>query len=248
MSEKWTPLSRVLGYRFGNGPGDGGAIVYDQAWAPVPAIVDGKKPDWKKLSLGPQSIGFSMEKGGRALIIGGGGGRDISNALTSGIGDVDVIEINAAIRDIVDNQLGSFSGSPYKLPHVNTAIGDGARGARRPRHEVRRDPHRVHRHVERRLRAGLRAHREQPVHQGSVQRVLRPHGRRRCPQRQPPPPAHRTRSRAHDRARAGRAGAPWRQGSGAQHRGAARHRRARLGVRDRARAPPAVDRRRARER
>ena len=125
VSEKWTPLSRVLGYRFGNGPGDGGAIVYDQAWAPVPAIVGGKIPNWKQLSLGPQSVGFTMEKGGRALIIGGGGGRDIDNALTSGMRDVDVIEINAAIRDIVDNQLGSFSGSPYKLPHVHTAIGDG---------------------------------------------------------------------------------------------------------------------------
>jgi hypothetical protein len=123
ISEKWTPLSRVLGYDFGSGKG--GAIVYDQAWAPVPAIVDGEIPDWKKLSLGPQSIGFNMEKGGRALIIGGGGGRDIDNALTSGIGDVDVIEINAAIRDIVDNQLGSFSGAPYKLPHVHTSIGDG---------------------------------------------------------------------------------------------------------------------------
>ena len=105
-----------------------------------------------------------MEKGGRALIIGGGGGRDIDNALTSGIGDVDVIEINAAIRDIVDNQLGSFSGSPYKLPHVHTSIGDGRAVLARPRHEVRRDPHRLHRHVERRLRAGLRAQREQPLH------------------------------------------------------------------------------------
>ena len=125
VSEKWTPLSRVLGYNFGVGPGGSGAIVYDQAWAPVPAIVNGKIPDWKSLSLGPQSVGFSLEKGGRALIIGGGGGRDIDNALTSGVGNVDVIEINSAIRDIVDKQLGSFSGSPYTLPHVHTAIGDG---------------------------------------------------------------------------------------------------------------------------
>jgi hypothetical protein len=125
VSEKWTPLSRVLGYKVGAGPGDGGAIVYDQAWAPVPAIVNGTLPDWKALSLGPQSVGFALQKGGSALIIGGGGGRDIDNALTSGIANVDVIELNAAIRDIVDNQLGSFSGSPYTLPHVSTAIGDG---------------------------------------------------------------------------------------------------------------------------
>ena len=36
-----------------------------------------------------------------------------------------MIELNSAIRDIVDNQLGSFSGSPYTMPHVHTAIGDG---------------------------------------------------------------------------------------------------------------------------
>jgi Spermine/spermidine synthase domain len=125
VSEKWTPLSRVLGYKVGVGVGDGGAVVYDQAWAPVPAVVDGKLPDWKALSLGPQSVGFALQRGGRALIIGGGGGRDIDNALTSGIANVDVIEINAAIRDIVDNQLGSFSGSPYTMPHVHTTIGDG---------------------------------------------------------------------------------------------------------------------------
>lgn len=125
VSEKWTPLSRVLGYKVGAGPGNGGAVVYDQAWAPVPAVVDGKLPDWKALSLGPQSVGFALEPGGHALIIGGGGGRDIDNALTSGIANIDVIELNAAIRDIVDNELGSFSGSPYTMPHVHTAIGDG---------------------------------------------------------------------------------------------------------------------------
>jgi hypothetical protein len=125
VSEKWTPLSRVLGYKVGVGRGEGGAIVYDQAWAPVPAVVNGKLPDWKTLSLGPQSVGFALKRGGHALIIGGGGGRDIDNALTSGITNVDVIELNAAIRDMVDNQLRSFSGAPYTMPHVHTAIGDG---------------------------------------------------------------------------------------------------------------------------
>jgi MFS family permease len=125
VSETWTPLSRVLGYKDGPGNGDGGAIVYDQAWAPVPALIDGKPPGWQVLSLGPQSVGFEFELGGHALIIGGGGGRDIDNALTSGIATVDVIELNAAIRDIVDHQLKSFSGAPYTMPHVHTAIGDG---------------------------------------------------------------------------------------------------------------------------
>ena len=125
VSETWTPLSRVLGYEVGTGPNASAAIVYDQAWAPVPHIVDGQLPDWNTLSLGPQSAGFSLAHGGNALIIGGGGGRDIENALSSGVGHVDVIELNSAIVDIVDHQLGSFSGSPYTLPHVSTAVGDG---------------------------------------------------------------------------------------------------------------------------
>ena len=42
---------------------------------------------------------------GRTLVIGGGGGRDIENALSSGQERVDVIELNGAIRDAVDDDL-----------------------------------------------------------------------------------------------------------------------------------------------
>ena len=58
-------------------------------------------------------------------MIGGGGGRDIENALTSGERDVDVIEINRDIVNGVDHQLAPWSGSPYTLPHVHTVVGDG---------------------------------------------------------------------------------------------------------------------------
>jgi hypothetical protein len=61
----------------------------------------------------------------RALVIGGGGGRDIHNALSSGLRDVDVIELNQGIVDMVDEDLREWSGSPYSLPGVHTAVGDG---------------------------------------------------------------------------------------------------------------------------
>jgi hypothetical protein len=77
------------------------------------------------MGLGPQSIAFGLVPDGRALIIGGGGGRDIYNALSSGEKRVDVIELNRRIRDIVEGSLRPWSGGPYSLPGVSVAIGDG---------------------------------------------------------------------------------------------------------------------------
>lgn len=125
MADEWGPLNRVVGY----GPPKGSAfalVFYDRVYAPVPVHRPGTPlPNWRALHLGPQSIGYAMTGPGRALIIGGGGGRDIENALTSGQRGVDVIELNRDIVDVVDHALGRWSGSPYTLPHVHTVIGDG---------------------------------------------------------------------------------------------------------------------------
>ena len=101
-------------------------MFYDRVYAPVPLYRRGDPvPDWRALHLGPQSIGYALTGPGRALVIGGGGGRDIENALSSGQRRVDVIELNRAIRDVVDDDLARWSGSPYTLPRVHTVIGDG---------------------------------------------------------------------------------------------------------------------------
>lgn len=121
--DHWTPISRVVGYP----PQDAGkaALTYDQDFAPVPAYRRGDPlPDWRALELGPQSIGYAVTGPGQALVIGGGGGRDIYNAL-SNRQRVDVIELNAGIRKVVDEDLARWSGSPYTLPGVSSAIGDG---------------------------------------------------------------------------------------------------------------------------
>jgi hypothetical protein len=125
VSDRWTPISRVVGYA----PGPGGAFTslnYDRGGAPVAGYRrGGPMPDWRDLGLGPHSLGYVFGGRDRALIIGGGGGRDILNALTSGVRSVDVVELNRAIRDTVDDSLGDFSGAPYSLPRVHTRIGDG---------------------------------------------------------------------------------------------------------------------------
>ena len=125
IADRWTPLSRVLGY--GAAPeGSFAPLYYDRVAAPVARYRRGGSiPDWRDLGLGVSSLGYAMGNRDRALIIGGGGGRDILNALSSGVNRVEVIELNRAIRDTVDGPLRQFSGAPYSLPRVRTTIGDG---------------------------------------------------------------------------------------------------------------------------
>jgi hypothetical protein len=125
VRDRWTPLSRVLGYAPPPGS-DFALLFYDRVYAPVAVRRPGDQlPDWRRLSLGPQSIAYAMAERGRSLVIGGGGGRDIENALSSGQPRVDVIELNRAIRETVDEELAGFSGSPYSLPGVSAVDGDG---------------------------------------------------------------------------------------------------------------------------
>ena len=125
VSDRWTPLSRVLTYAPPPGS-DFALLFYDRVYAPVPVRRAGEPlPDWQQLSLGPQSIAYALAGPGRTLVIGGGGGRDIENALSSGQPRVDVIELNRAIRETVDEELAEYSGSPYSLPGVSALDGDG---------------------------------------------------------------------------------------------------------------------------
>jgi hypothetical protein len=125
VAERWTPISRVVAYPPGTRGGDA-IVAYDQDVAPVPGHrPGGPLPDWRDLGLGPQSIGYELSGGQRTLVIGGGGGRDVYNALSSGQRQVDVIELNRAIRDMVDQDLARWSGRPFELPGVSVAIGDG---------------------------------------------------------------------------------------------------------------------------
>jgi Spermine/spermidine synthase domain len=123
VSDRWTPLNRVLGYA-PIGPVDG-YVVYDRNFAEVISHRRGTPlPSYARLQEGPQSVGYAMAPPGNALVIGGGGGRDILTALHT-YHNVDVVELNRAIRDTVDKDLRRWSGGPYSLPGVHTKIGDG---------------------------------------------------------------------------------------------------------------------------
>jgi hypothetical protein len=60
----------------------------------------------------------------RVLIIGGGGGRDALTAVISGSRDVDVIELNPAVVEAVQERFGDFSGKLYSWPNVHMEIGE----------------------------------------------------------------------------------------------------------------------------
>ena len=124
VADRWTPISRVLGYN-PLGGSSSGFVTYDRVIGEVVPYRRGEPlPDWRTTQEGPQSVGYRLTGPGRALIIGGGGGRDILAALSERQ-RVEVIELNRRIRDTVDDDLRELSGAPYSLPNVSTAIGDG---------------------------------------------------------------------------------------------------------------------------
>lgn len=121
-ADVWHPLSRVQSVELPDG--DFSLMFYDRVFAPVPNVTGDGLPDWEVLRLGPSSIGYEITGPGDTLVIGGGGGRDIYNALSSDQ-SVDVIELNSAIVEVVDESLAELSGSPYSRDGVSTTIGDG---------------------------------------------------------------------------------------------------------------------------
>jgi hypothetical protein len=121
-ADVWHPLSRVQATAKPRSLYS--LLFYDRVYAPVPNVDRDDIPDWRDLKLGPASVGYELTGPGHALIIGGGGGRDIWNALSADQ-TVDVIELNSAIVDVVEGPLGDVSGRPYSAPGVSTSVGDG---------------------------------------------------------------------------------------------------------------------------
>jgi hypothetical protein len=70
-------------------------------------------------------LAYHLRDGGRALIIGPGGGLDVVAALAFGQREVTAVEINPVIIDAVNDRFGGFSNSLYTLPHVRTIIDEG---------------------------------------------------------------------------------------------------------------------------
>lgn len=77
-------------------------------------------------------LAYSLKPGGRVLIIGPGGGRDIWTALVFGARRVEGVEINPIIAaDVMGDAFRAYSGDIYRRPGVSVAIDDGRSYVRR---------------------------------------------------------------------------------------------------------------------
>lgn len=128
---KWNSISRI-----GMAKKDGGEMIFIDADAST-GIADF---DFNHLSTrdlesllhqGP-SIPYNLRPGAKTLVIGPGGGWDVSRALASGSHDVTGVEINPIIgTDIMRKQFPQFSRNLYSRPDVHINIEDGRSFVRR---------------------------------------------------------------------------------------------------------------------
>jgi len=93
-------------------------------WDGDPAKVDALRYDIT-------AFAYHMRPGGRALVIGPGGGRDVLTALIMGARAVTAIEINPAIVDAVRVDFGDYAGHLYDDPRVDVVVAEGREHLRR---------------------------------------------------------------------------------------------------------------------
>lgn len=70
-------------------------------------------------------LAYHLRDGGRALIIGPGGGLDVVAALAFGQQKVTAVEINPVIIDAVNDRFAEYTSSLYTLPRVDAVIDEG---------------------------------------------------------------------------------------------------------------------------
>ena len=85
----------------------------------------GRKDDFAPLWWDVSSFPYLLRTGGRALIIGSGGGRDILAAQLSGAWTVDAVEINEAIVEGMTGPFADYSGNVYGRQGVRVRVLDG---------------------------------------------------------------------------------------------------------------------------
>lgn len=76
---------------------------------------------WDVTALGYHAFSTPPQ---RAFIVGGGGGRDILTAKAFGVDHVDVVELNPAVVDLVEDDMADYSGAPYSAPGVRGFVGE----------------------------------------------------------------------------------------------------------------------------
>lgn len=130
--QQWNPFSRIGLSR----QADGSHMIFIDADAST-AVADF---DFDRLSDGDrrwllgegQSLPYILRPGAKTLIIGPGGGWDVSRALASGSHDITGVEINGIIADtIMRDRFSNLSRGLYLRPDVHIYVEDGRSFVRR---------------------------------------------------------------------------------------------------------------------
>lgn len=128
---KWNSISRIGMARLD----DGGDMIYIDADASTGVAnfdFDRLSPaDRDRLLHQAPSIPYNLRPGAKTLVIGPGGGWDVSRALASGSHDVTGVEINPIIGTDIMRRMPQLSHGLYLRPDVHINIEDGRSFVRR---------------------------------------------------------------------------------------------------------------------
>jgi hypothetical protein len=130
LFEKWNHFSRIA--VFGDREAPFLWMNIDAlAGTPIPRFhgtpdrVEYNRQDAMAVGYEIAYLAYHLRDGGRALIIGPGGGLDVVAALAFGQQEVTAVEINPVIIDAVNNHFADYTSSLYALPRVRTVIDEG---------------------------------------------------------------------------------------------------------------------------
>jgi hypothetical protein len=131
---QWNSFSRI---GLVNNPGQWGSILIDaDASTGIPRFNLDRLTPAEKQTLFSQGPGFPyvLRPGAKTLIIGPGGGWDVSRAIGSGSKDVTAVEINPIIANtIMRERFPDLSNRLYFRPEVHLFVEDGRSFVRRSR-------------------------------------------------------------------------------------------------------------------
>jgi hypothetical protein len=139
--ERWNAFSRITVHKdapdtpvlWGASPALQAGRTVNQAWLRMDALAgtvltefkgDLREVDYLRYDI--TNVAHHLRPGGRTLVLGAGGGRDVLSALVFGAPQVVAVEINGVILDTVNRRFGDFTGHLDRLPGV-TFVHDEAR-------------------------------------------------------------------------------------------------------------------------
>lgn len=136
VTEKWNPFSRVVlqdkedksfaGWSLSSaysGPLPPFMMIRIDAHAGTPMYrFDGNLDSVEALKYDSTSIAYNLKRGGKALIMGSGGGKDVLTALLFDMGPIYAVEINPSVIEIVMDDFADFSGRIYDRDNIRLVV------------------------------------------------------------------------------------------------------------------------------